>query len=340
MLPSLAIDPLDPSIIYAGTDGGVFESTNGGTTWNAMNRGLTNTHVTSLAIDPLNPDVIYTGTDGGGVFKLSVVKAPQRFMFPSRYGEWDSDEHPSGDQLGSTCQADFTAGTNVTLTALADAGSTFTGWSGGGCSGTDPCTITLNSDTTIAASLALSGNCTYTISPTNKTFNANGGSVSVKVSATGQANCPAPLVGENVDWISVSGTPTWKANKGTVKLAVQKNPSSQSRTGMVSIGGENLTITEDGATCQLTALKPSSGKFSNTGGSGNFDITVSPQDCGWNVATTFDWIHLDTTTGTGNGTATFHIDANGTGKNRTGKINVSLTQNATKKKTFTVNESK
>ena len=50
--------------------------------------------------------------------------------------------------------------------------------------------------------------------------------------------------------------------------------------------------------------------------------------------------NLDTTTETGNGTAAFHFDANGTGKNRTGKINVSLAQNATKKKTFTVNESK
>jgi len=58
------------------------------------------------------------------------------------------------------------------------------------------------------------------------------------------------------------------------------------------------------------------------------------------VATPSDWIRLDTTTGTGNGTVTFHLDANGTGKNIAGKINVTLTQNATKKKTFTVNESK
>jgi reverse gyrase len=50
------------------------------------------------------------------------------------------------------------------------------------------------------------------------------------------------------------------------------------------------------------------------------------------VATTLDWIHLDKTAGEGNGTAAFHLDVNSTGKNRTGKINVSLTQNAKKKK--------
>jgi hypothetical protein len=198
-----------------------------------------------------------------------------------------------------------------------------------------------NSPLLVALSgVGIGGNCSYTISPANKTFNANGGSVSIKVSATGLPNCPAPSINENAQWISVSGTPTWKANKETVKIVVQKNPSSQSRTGVVSIGGEDLTIDEGGAICQLSALEPSSAKYPNAGGSGSFDITVSPQDCGWNVATTFDWIHLDTTTGTGSGKAAFHLDANATGKNITGKIDVSLAQNATKKKTFTVNESK
>ena len=248
--------------------------------------------------------------------------------------------NPSGISCGSTCQANFTTGINVTLTASADAGSSFTGWSGGGCSGTGPCTITLNSNTTIDAAFALSGSCAYTISPTNKTFKANGGNLSVSVSATGQAICPAPVIDENGDWISVSGTPTWKGNKGTVKIAVQKNPGSQSRTGVVTIGGRTLTIKEDGAKCQLTALKPSSGKYPNTGGSGSFDIKFSPQDCGWNVATTSGWIRLDTTTGTGNDSATFLMDENGSGKSRTGKIDVSLAQDATKKKTFSVNESK
>ncbi len=337
----LAINPSDPSTIYAGTDGGVFESTDGGENWSVINSGLTNTHVTSLAIDPSNPDIIYAGTDGGGVFKLTSSGGPPTLhVTKSGTGNGTVTSNPPGINCGSECKANFADGTIVTLTASADAASTFTGWSGGGCSGTDPCTITLNSNTTIEASFALSESCAYTISPTNKTFNANGGNLSVNVSATGQANCPAPLVAEDVEWISVSGTPTWKANKGTVKLAVQKNPMSHSRTGIVSIGGQTLTIKEDGAKCQLTALSPPRESIPVQVAGGSFDITVSPRDCCWNVATTSGWIHLDTTTGTGNGTATFHMDANSTGKNRTGKIDVSLAQDATKKKTFTVNESK
>ena len=49
-------------------------------------------------------------------------------------------------------QATYTAGTDVVLTMGAvDSGWTFSGWNGGGCTGTDPCTVTMNSDTIVTA---------------------------------------------------------------------------------------------------------------------------------------------------------------------------------------------
>ena len=67
---SLAINPQNPLVVYAGTDGGgVFKTTDGGTNWRAVNTGLTNTDVLSLAINPQNPLVVYAGTHGGEVFK-------------------------------------------------------------------------------------------------------------------------------------------------------------------------------------------------------------------------------------------------------------------------------
>lgn len=58
---------------------------------------------------------------------------------------------PSGINCGADCSETYTAGTAVTLTALPDSGSTFAGWSGGGCSGTDVCVVTINADTNITA---------------------------------------------------------------------------------------------------------------------------------------------------------------------------------------------
>jgi hypothetical protein len=51
----------------------------------------------------------------------------------------------------TNCFASFPIGTSVTLTAAAASGSTFGGWSGGGCSGVGTCTFTLNTDQPITA---------------------------------------------------------------------------------------------------------------------------------------------------------------------------------------------
>lgn len=52
---------------------------------------------------------------------------------------------PAGIDCGSSCTASYPAGTRVTLTAAADSGSTFAAWSGGGCSGSGTCTVTMDS---------------------------------------------------------------------------------------------------------------------------------------------------------------------------------------------------
>jgi hypothetical protein len=58
---------------------------------------------------------------------------------------------PSGIDCEPTCSSEFEAGSEVTLTAQAEDGSTFDGWSGGGCTGPEPCVVTLGEDTTVAA---------------------------------------------------------------------------------------------------------------------------------------------------------------------------------------------
>jgi hypothetical protein len=58
---------------------------------------------------------------------------------------------PSGINCGAACSASYASGTQVTLTAAPSSGSTFSGWSGGGCSGTGACTVTMNAAATVTA---------------------------------------------------------------------------------------------------------------------------------------------------------------------------------------------
>jgi subtilisin family serine protease len=58
---------------------------------------------------------------------------------------------PSGISCGPDCSRRFALGTVVSLKAVAAPNSQFSGWTGGGCSGTGDCSVTLGSDTAIQA---------------------------------------------------------------------------------------------------------------------------------------------------------------------------------------------
>jgi hypothetical protein len=77
---------------------------------------------------------------------------------------------PAGINCGSTCSKTYIAGTSVTLAATPSAGSTFTGWSGGGCTGTAPCTFATNTSVTVTASFSIA-----TSTPTSTSFTVNVG---------------------------------------------------------------------------------------------------------------------------------------------------------------------
>lgn len=68
LVRSLAIDPLNPSALYAGVAGiGICKSTDGGESWFVPEGGLTGKPVLSLVIHPWIPTKIYAGT-GNGVY--------------------------------------------------------------------------------------------------------------------------------------------------------------------------------------------------------------------------------------------------------------------------------
>jgi hypothetical protein len=70
---ALAIDPVTPSTLYAGTsDHWVYKSLDGAGNWQAFNSGfLPDIGVNVLAINPLSPVTLYAGTDCCGAFGIT-----------------------------------------------------------------------------------------------------------------------------------------------------------------------------------------------------------------------------------------------------------------------------
>jgi hypothetical protein len=80
-------------------------------------------------------------------FVLTVTKAGN--------GSGTVTSSPAGIACGADCTETYNAHTVVTLTAAAAADSTFTGWTGGGCSGTGTCVVTMDAAVSVTAGFAL-----------------------------------------------------------------------------------------------------------------------------------------------------------------------------------------
>lgn len=78
----IALDNTNDNIIYAGTGTGVYLTTDGGANWQQINEGLTNTDILFLALRSNAPRTVFAGTNGAGIF---VQTPPTGIIEPERH---------------------------------------------------------------------------------------------------------------------------------------------------------------------------------------------------------------------------------------------------------------
>ena len=142
-----------------------------------------------------------------------------------------------GIDCGSVCSAQVEEGTAVTLTAETGTSSTFTGWSGGGCSGTGSCTVTMSAAQTVTA--------TFTIIQHTLNITRDGPGGGTVTSTPAGINCGTTCSAQFNEGTAVTLTPT---------------PDAESRF----VGWSGLSCNGNGACIvNMNAVKAVAATFSN-----------------------------------------------------------------------------
>ncbi|HWH51246.1 MAG TPA: hypothetical protein VN651_06855, partial [Gemmatimonadaceae bacterium] len=127
-----------------------------------------------------NINLLIIGPDSVNTFLAIPLRVgrPQVTVIKDGSGAGTVTSSPAGINCGTTCTSAFVFGTSVTLTASPAAGSSFGGWTGGGCSGTTTtCTIAVTAAPSVTATFNTTAQgFSFTVSPTTASVSQGGGS--------------------------------------------------------------------------------------------------------------------------------------------------------------------
>ncbi len=152
--------------------------------------------------------------------------------------------------------------------------------------------------------------CIYVLNPTSTGIDSTFFSGTFGVTAPQGCNW-SPMVTNS--WIHVT------SGSGIVNYTVDANTATASRSGTISVSGQIFTVTQSGTGCNYS-LNPTNLTVSAAATSGNITVSAT-SGCIWSAASTNSWVHT-TTSGVGNGSVIYALDANISPNARVGIITI------------------
>ena len=281
--------------LYGTTSGSVSGSSQYGTVFRLDPSGhFTNLWAFSNGVDGTAPyatlvqgndRALFGTTVGGGQYGDGTAFRIAAGLCASTLTPGSADFIPAG---GSGSVMVTATSTDCVWTATSNIGFiTITSGNGGTGNGTVSYTVSANTDTNNfgrTGSMAVAGltftvtqaslGCSFTLDPTNASFNATGGSGAVTVNVSG-SNC-AWTATSNSDFITITSGSSGGGN-GTVIYTVAANTNSFPLTGTMTIAGQTFRVTQGGFGCSAVLTVNASPAGGGTVSSGG---TVA---CGSNV---------------------------------------------------------
>jgi hypothetical protein len=173
---------------------------------------------------------------------------------------------------------------------------------------------------TVTQAGAVAGSCSFTVAPTSASFTTTG-TLDSTIQVTAGAGC-AWTATSNASWIAItsgaSGT-----GAGTLHYAIPAYLGATARTGVLTVAGTAVTITQTGLAAGCTyAVSPQSFSFNEDRNDGSIQITA-PAGCAWTATASDSWIMFrSSTTGSGSGPLLFSTMPNRSDDDRTGTITI------------------
>ncbi len=130
---AIVVHPSNASIIYIGAvGGGVWKTTNGGTSWTALKDQMENIAVCALVMDPSNSNILYAGT-GEGFFNGDAIRGEGVFKTTDAGATWTRLTATNNTDFQYVNKLEFDGTTNTLWAATrsgllksTDAGASFT----------------------------------------------------------------------------------------------------------------------------------------------------------------------------------------------------------------------
>jgi hypothetical protein len=285
----VAASPQNASILYAFTaNNTVQESANGGTTWNAAGTGLPsdlNYSYPMVVVDPGNSANVYVVAPVNQIAFVTKLNSAGSALTWSTYLGGTSSTQASAiatNGSGETFVAGFTNGNGFPITS-----SALTSESVGAF-------VTEISDATASCSA-------LTVSPGSALASQSGTTLYFNVLAP--SGC-AWTASTNESWAVItsgnSGT-----GVGVITILVSSNAGNSVNTAVLTVGSQNITITQPGNSCNYS-LDSSSYTVSAAGGAVSAILTATA-GCPWAVTNDYSSGISFTSASSGTGSATINM---------------------------------